>query len=101
MQHPLKFTLDYPLISDDQWKFIREVLARDEIMMLVVVCELPLVWESKEGGKAKSKGDGIKVGGAGNHIQVRVRAIRPKKKIKNQKREKKGKREKNANSLQK
>jgi len=68
MENVLK-DVDHPLISDRQWKFVREVLAREEVMTLIVVGEVPFVWESREGSKAKTKDSGAKVGGGGNYIQ--------------------------------
>lgn len=52
MENPLK-TVDKPLISDGQWSFIRSVLARPEVMTLVVLCEVPLVWEVSDNANIK------------------------------------------------
>jgi len=45
--------VDHPLISDHQWKFIKAVLARSNMSCLMVICELPFVWEGKEAAKVR------------------------------------------------
>ena len=58
---------DHPLISDSQWQFIRTVLEKDNLNCLMVICEVPFVWEGKD--EAIQLGRSGTVDGVGNYIQ--------------------------------
>ena len=67
MENPLKGT-DKPLISDSQWAFVKAVLGRGLLSNLVVMCELPMVWESKENARKMAMAENIE-GEEGLHVQ--------------------------------
>ncbi|GMH89857.1 hypothetical protein TrST_g9248 [Triparma strigata] len=66
LENPLK-SMDHPLMSDEQWAHVRSVLAKPKLVNLMVVCEVPFVWEGKEEARQLAMNDNIE--GDGNYIQ--------------------------------